>query len=50
MRLICLDVVPEETRPWKPLMAPQAMVTNKRGNIEGAPSPLGRKAGASTTG
>ena len=29
----CLAVVPEPTREWKPEMAPQAMVTNRAGNI-----------------
>ena len=28
----CLEVVPEETREWKPEMAPQAMVVNSTGN------------------
>src|ERR1022692_1744900 len=27
-----LGVVPEETREWKPEIAPQAMVTNRKGN------------------
>ena len=31
--LICLDAVPEDTSAWKPLTAPQAMVTNRIGNI-----------------
>ena len=31
--LICLDAVPEDTREWKPETAPQAIVTNKIGNI-----------------
>ena len=34
----CFDVVPDETRPWKPEMAPQAMVMNRKGIIGGAPS------------
>ncbi len=29
---ICLDVVLELTREWKPEIAPQATVTNKNGN------------------
>ena len=28
----CLEVVPEDTREWKPEMAPQAMVVNRTGN------------------
>ena len=32
-RLHCLAVVPDETRQWKPEMAPQAMVTNIIGHI-----------------
>ena len=28
----CFAVVPEETSEWNPLMVPQAMVTNSRGN------------------
>ena len=28
----CLAVVPEETREWKPEIAPQAMVVNRTGN------------------
>ena len=31
--LICLDAVPEDTREWKPETAPQAIVTNRIGNI-----------------
>ena len=31
--LICLDAVPEDTSEWKPETAPQAMVTNRIGNI-----------------
>ena len=31
--LICLDAVPEDTSEWKPETAPQAIVTNKIGNI-----------------
>ena len=31
----CLDVVPDETKPWNPLIAPQAIVTNKKGIIGG---------------
>ena len=30
-RSICFDVVPEQTSPWKPEHAPQAMVTNRNG-------------------
>ena len=33
----CFDVVPELTRPWKPEIAPQAMVTNSSGMIGGVP-------------
>ena len=29
---ICLEVVPELTRPWNPETAPQAMVTKSSGN------------------
>ena len=28
-------MVPEETRPWNPLIAPQAIVTNRNGMIGG---------------
>ena len=31
--LICLEAVPEDTREWKPETAPQAIVTNKIGNM-----------------
>src|SRR5690606_27154392 len=31
---ICLDVVPEATREWNPLIAPQAIVTNNTGKIK----------------
>ena len=34
--LICFDVVPDETSPWKPLIAPQATVTKSIGKIDGA--------------
>ncbi len=34
----CLDVVPDETRLWKPEMAPQAMVMNRKGTTLGEPS------------
>ena len=34
----CLEVVPEETIPWNPDTAPQAMVTNSRGTSDGASS------------
>ncbi len=27
----CFEVVPEQTRPWKPEQAPQAMVTKRKG-------------------
>ena len=37
-RLSCLEVVPDATRPWKPEMAPQAMVTNSRGISDGVPT------------
>ena len=30
-RAICFDVVPEQTRPWKPEQAPHAMVTKRNG-------------------
>lgn len=33
--LSCLEEVPEETRQWKPEMAPQAMVTKRNGKIRG---------------
>ena len=35
----CLEVVPEETREWKPEMAPQAMVVNRTGKM-GLPAPV----------
>jgi hypothetical protein len=39
-RAICLEVVPEQTRPWNPEQAPQAMVTNRKGNsIPKVPGP-----------
>ena len=50
MELICLDVVPDATKPWNPLMAPQAIVTKRNGKIGGAPPPLSLIIGASTTG
>jgi hypothetical protein len=49
--LICFEVVPDETSPWKPEIAPQAMVTNNSGIIGGTSS--GRdvlNAGATTVG
>ena len=36
--LSCFDVVPDDTRPWKPLIAPHAIVTNRIGKMEGAPA------------
>ena len=47
---ICLLVVPEPTKPWKPDTAPQAMVMNRKGNHDSAPLGLGTKAGAWTSG
>jgi hypothetical protein len=41
-----LEDVPEETRQWKPEIAPQAIVINRKGKIEGAPSGEKLKAGA----
>ena len=35
----CLEVVPEETREWKPEMAPQAMVVKSTGKM-GLPAPV----------
>ncbi len=37
MRATCLEVVPEDTSPWKPEIAPHAMVMNRNGIIGGAP-------------
>ena len=37
--LSCLELVPEATMPWKPETAPQAIVTNNKGTIDGALSP-----------
>ena len=31
---ICFEVVPEQTRPWKPEHAPHAMVTKRKGKSE----------------
>ena len=33
--LICFEVVPEATSPWKPLIEPHAIVTNSIGNNGG---------------
>ncbi|MNC40777.1 hypothetical protein D3C75_895100 [compost metagenome] len=33
---ISLGVVPDETKAWKPEIAPQAMVINKNGNMDPA--------------
>ena len=46
MELICLDIVPDATKPWNPLMAPQAIVTKRNGKIGGAPPPLSLIIGA----
>ena len=47
----CLEVVPDETSPWNPLIAPQAMVTKSMGKIGGAPgSEISLIAGASIIG
>ena len=43
--LICFDEVPLDTRQWKPLTAPQAMVMKRKGKIQGAPSGLSRSVG-----
>ena len=49
--LSCFDVVPEPTRPWKPEIAPHAMVTNSRGKRGGADAgTLGLMAGATMVG
>ena len=39
MRSSCFEVVPLETRPWKPEIAPQAMVMKMIGKSGGAPEP-----------
>src|SRR5690606_22155167 len=36
----CLEEVPDDTSPWKPEMAPQAMVMNSSGNQEMSASGL----------
>ena len=36
----CLEVVPEETREWKPEIAPQATVVNRIGKRYCTPFPL----------
>ena len=47
----CFDVVPLDTSPWKPLIAPQAIVMNRKGTIIGAASPMSPlNAGAVTSG
>ena len=44
-------MVPELTRPWKPEIAPQAIVTNSSGMIGGVPGgTFGLIAGATITG
>ncbi len=34
----CFELVPDATMPWNPDTAPQAMVTNKSGMMDGAAS------------
>ena len=46
MQATCFEVVPEETRPWKPEIAPQAIVMKRKGIIGGAPSGCIRIIGA----
>ena len=49
--LSCLDVVPDPTSPWNPEMAPQAIVTNSSGTIDGVPAGTSvLKAGATIVG
>ncbi len=43
---ICLAVVPEATREWKPEIAPQAMVMNRNGKTDGASSGTSLTSGA----
>ena len=50
MHEICLDVVPDETSPWYPEIAPQAMVMKRKGRMGGAASGLRLIAGAWMTG
>ena len=50
MQPTCFEVVPDATRPWKPEIAPQAMVMNRNGTIGGAPGGHSRTAGAWITG
>ena len=47
--LTCLDVVPDDTSPWNPLIAPHAIVTNKNGII-GGPELVFATIGAMTSG
>src|SRR5690625_3210536 len=42
----CFDVVPDDTREWKPDTAPQAIVMNRNGKIDGVPSGTSLNAGA----
>ena len=47
----CLELVPEETIPWKPEMAPHAIVTNSSGTRLGVSSgTLSLSAGAARSG
>ena len=47
--LTCFDVVPDDTNPWNPLIAPHAIVTNRKGII-GGPASMFVTAGAITSG
>ena len=46
MHSTCFEVVPDETRPWNPEIAPHAIVMKRNGNSGGAPGGLGFTAGA----
>jgi hypothetical protein len=46
MHPTCFEVVPEETSPWNPEIAPQAIVMNRKGISGGAPSGRRFKTGA----
>ena len=50
MQATCLEVVPDETRPWNPEMAPHAIVMNRKGIMGGAPSGEGSITGATIVG